>query len=124
MDTREKLIELLGERFRGCDNPLYYTSDEVVERIADHLIAGGATIQQWIPVTERLPEVVSKHNTSRGDYTDSIRVLCACVKADGKKMVKEGYCRVYSDGYIRWKIPGTIHTVTHWMPLPPAPKGE
>ena len=112
-NTREKLIKLLMEE--GVSYPC---------KVADSLIANGVTVQQWIPVKERLPEVVSKHNTSRGDYTDSIRVLCACVKADGKKMVKEGYCRVYSDGYIRWKIPGTIHTVTHWMPLPPAPKGE
>ena len=116
-NTREKLIEL----FRAIAHENCFGS---IEKIADHLIANSTTIQQWIPVTERLPEVVSKHNTGRGDYTDSIRVLCACVKADGKKMVKEGYCRVYSDGYIRWKIPGTIHTVTHWMPLPEPPKGE
>lgn len=110
---------------------------------ADHLIANGVTIREhdchwateqaykngyedgkpkWIPVTERLPGVASVHNTRWDKSTDSIRVLCACVQADGKKMVKEGYCKVYSDGYVHWKIPGTIHSVTHWMPLPQPPK--
>ena len=79
---------------------------------------------KWIPVTERLPKVATTHNTRWDKSTDSIRVLCACVQADGKKMVKEGYCKVYSDGTIHWKIPGTIHSVTHWMHLPEPPKGE
>ena len=79
---------------------------------------------KWIPVTERLPEVATTHNTRWDKSTESIRVLCACVQADGKKMVKEGYCKVYSDGTIYWKIPGTIHSVTYWMPLPEPPKGE
>ena len=78
--------------------------------------------REWIPVSERLPEVATSHNTRWGKSTDSIRVLCACVQADGKKMVKEGYCKVHSDGVVCWKIPGTIHSVTHWMPLPLPPK--
>ena len=59
-NTREKLIELLqcvpqpeaiiaGQRY---GKQLISAS-----RIADHLIANGVTVQQWIPVAERLPEV-------------------------------------------------------------------
>lgn len=61
---REKLIELLddiqrcGEDFDdyeiyGMRLPNSVSNDDV----ADHLIANGVTIQKWIPVTERLPEI-------------------------------------------------------------------
>lgn len=92
--------------------------------IAESLIANGVTVQEWISVNDRLPEFATYHNTRWDKSTDSIRVLCACVQADGKKMVKEGYCKVYSDGFVHWKIPGTIHSVTHWQYLPQPPKGE
>lgn len=102
MDDREKLIELLGERFRGCDNPLYYTSDEVVERIADHLIANGVTVQQWIPVTERLP--------TREDANETESIL-AIHKADG-----------YVGRWIWDIVVRYPKEFTHWMPLPQLPK--
>lgn len=47
MVDREKLIELLRE--------VQYLGG-LEERIADHLIANGVTVQRWIPVTERRPE--------------------------------------------------------------------
>ena len=46
MTDREKLIELLTDNLPHCDNPMQYTYDEVVERLADHLIANGVTIQE------------------------------------------------------------------------------
>ena len=126
MPDREKLIELIGQvQDCGCDVTDVVEMNYVENStLADYLIANGVTIQRWIPVTERLPEVATRHNTRWDKSTDSIRVLCACVQGDGKKMVKEGYCKVYSDGTTHWKIPGTIHSVTHWMPLPQMPKGE
>lgn len=113
---REKLIELLGERFRGCDNPLYYTSDEVVERIADHLIANGVTFvkdndvpSKWIPVSERLPE----------EWEDVL------VRS------KYDFCEVavYLGIPGKWRITWNhdlfeVDSITHWMPLPQPPKGE
>ena len=144
MDIKEKLMELInmgsgcpdGKDPFGdyCESCRYKESTMChLESLADYLIDNGVTVAdgkdtdvptRWIPVTERLPEVATSHNTRWDKSTDSIRVLCACVQADGKKMVKEGYCKVYSDGLVRWKIPGTIHSVTHWMPLPEPPKGE
>ena len=50
MTDREKLIELLQ-----C-SPTDVMGNHGVGAMADHLIANGVTIQQWIPVTERLPE--------------------------------------------------------------------
>ena len=52
MDVREKLVELLIE-FYGCD-PMYYGVDALA--VAQHLIANGVTVQEWIPVDDRLPE--------------------------------------------------------------------
>lgn len=78
---------------------------------------------KWIPVTERLPEVVSTHKHRRYTSQKSIRVLCVCVQKSGKRMVKEGYCEWYLDyPEPRWRVPGTIDSVTHWMPHPELPK--
>ena len=80
---------------------------------------------EWTSVEDRLPEIetenIRQHNRC---YSESIRVLCACKQRSGKVMVKEGYCRIYDDNNICWKIPGSIDSVTHWMPLPEPPKGE
>ena len=122
MANENRLIELL----ESAESAIYWNSEDksFIEKIADHLIANGVTVNEWISVKDRLPEVATTHNTRWGKSTDSIRVLCACVQADGKKMVKEGYCKVYSGGFVSWKIPGTIHSVTHWQYLPQPPKGE
>ena len=49
MDVREKLVELL-DRFVYDE---WYGNDE----IADNLIANGVTVQEWISVEDKLPEV-------------------------------------------------------------------
>ena len=121
MYVREKLVELLTE-FYGCD-PMYYDVDALA--IAQHLITHGVTVQEWISVEDKLPEVVSIHKGYRSTVKKSIRVLCVCVQKSGKTMVKEGYCEWYNDyPEPRWKIPGTIDEVTHWQYLPQPPKGE
>ena len=135
MDVREKLVELIKEgirkglRARG-DDRLDYSFEDV----ADYLISNGVTVQgdkdinvptKWIPVTVRLPEIVSTHKRCRNTIKKSIRVLCVCVQKSGKTMVKEGYCEWYNDYQEpRWQIPGTIDEVTHWQYLPQPPKGE
>ena len=63
---REKLVVLIGEIqdegvdyaecFRDGDRP-GYISNYV---LADHLIANGVTVQEWIPVTEMLPKIYDK----------------------------------------------------------------
>lgn len=135
-NTREKLNSLIHEaemladkrcdNYPNCDNcPADNQRIDCMEWLeADCLLSLGVTVQEWISVKDRLPEVATTHNTRWDKSTDSIHVLCACVQADGKKMVKEGYCKVYSDGYVHWKIPGTIHSVTHWAYSPQPPKGE
>lgn len=77
---------------------------------------------KWISVDDRLPDIENE-NVRRYNrrYSESVRVLCACKQKSGKVMVKEGYCRIYDDYDICWKIPGSIDSVTHWMPLPEPP---
>ena len=124
MDVREKLVELLRSAY-GTSFNAPYLSEHELEPLASHLIANGVTVQEWISVKDRLPEIVSTHKRYRSTIKKSIRVLCVCVQKSGKTMVKEGYCEWYNDyPEPRWQIPGTIDEVTHWQYLPKPPKGE
>ena len=90
---REKLIELILASGEVC-----FTQSG--EELADHLMANGVAVQQWISVNDRLPErwqnvlSVSKYGKVCVDY-------------------------VFTDG--SW---WSDRDVTHWMPLPQPPKGE
>jgi hypothetical protein len=81
---------------------------------------------EWISVKDRLPEIEGDARTwGELKIRKSVRVLCACKQKSGKTLVKEGYCEVWGDSQRPyWKIPGSIDKVTHWMPLPEAPKME
>lgn len=83
-------------------------------------------MNNWINVNDKLPDVKSTHKLKYRDgfYTMSVRVLCACRQKSGDRMVKEGYCEVWNDRAVVWRIPGTIDEVTHWMPLPELPEEE
>ena len=109
-NTREKLIELICKsKSMVCDAPTGECSK--CQKLADHLIANGVTVQKWIPVTERLPELFGTFIVA----------------------VKEGTGNSYSD-YAdydpyqqKWRtglMLGRMDEVTHWMPLPEPPKGE
>lgn len=126
-NLKEKLVELLNEIIDGgfkWHNYLYESGEQLNnDDIASSLIANGVTVQEWISVKDRLPEVVSTHKGYRNTIKKSIRVLCVCVQKSGKTMVKEGYCEWYNDyPEPRWQIPGTIDKVTHWQYLPQPPK--
>ena len=123
MDVREKLMEILQDE----KNPVWrwFPNNASMMQLADYLIANGVTVQKWISVKDKLPEIVSIHTGYRSTVKKSIRVLCVCVQKSGKTMVKEGYCEWYNDYQEpRWQIPGTIDEVTHWQYLPHPPKGE
>ena len=95
-NTREKLIDLMA-----------VTSLEFEDAVAlaDHLIANGVTVQEWISVKDRLPDMYQN-------------VLA--IRADGKMVVDAiGSLEIW---YKQMDIVG--RPVTHWMPLPQPPKGE
>ena len=109
MDVREKLVELLTE-FYGCD-PMYYDVDALA--IADHLVSNGVTMQEWIPVDDRLPEY------SNDGFADAVLVTDGFVQ----------HMAYFVGGEWRFAESGEIkepmwYRITHWMPLPNPPKGE
>ena len=89
MDVREKLVELL-------DTNCGYVDEVAAEVLADHLIANGVTVQEWISVNDRLPNPF-----------ESVLVF-----RDGKISIdyNEG------NGWFAYDFNGK--RVTHWMPLP------
>lgn len=95
MGIKEKLIKLLD------DFPVqmeWHDTDE----LADHLIANGVTIQQWIPVTDRVPP-------------DDCPVLVTCGR------YYRSFIARYDHIWKKWRVSHTLK-ITHWMPLPDSPK--
>ena len=93
MDVREKLVELI----RQAD----HSGKWMYEQLADHLIANGVTVQEWISVKDRLPEGAN---------------TVLAVDSDGTT------ASAYYVG--NWHSGGDLEEddITHWMPLPEPPK--
>ena len=98
MDVREKLVELLD---RFVYDELYGNGD-----IAEKLISNGVTVQEWISVTERLPE----------SGKESVLIALRWGEVD------IGWCE---DGRWRSEFVNEYEEGegTHWMLLPQPPKG-
>ena len=101
MDVREKLVDLLMGH--SID------TQQDVEYVADHLIANGVTVQEWISVDDRLPEekvncIVHYRHAYCDD--DDYWAIGICFY-DGEKFQM-----------------GLLYKVTHWQYLPNPPKGE
>ena len=105
MDGRKKMVELLTEYF-GVD-PAYYGIEAA--HIADHLIAHGVTVHEWVSVKERLPQ----------EKVDCI-VHYKHAYCDNDDYWEIGIC--FYDGE-KFQM-NLSYKVTHWMPLPKPPKGE
>lgn len=117
MDVKEKLVELLRE---------FFAKEKVVSfgEMADHFIAHGVTMQEWISVEDRLPELeqivlaVLNEPNKRLNYPYEEKTLF---------LFRKGYN--YITGYEeKWERPFGAETVdyndevTHWMPLPQPPE--
>ena len=102
MNVREKLVELIeSARYWGSN-----TSEE----IADHLISNGVTVQEWIPVNDRLPEA--------GGY-----VVCIAKRNPFSRFMPM-VARIEKNGWANPITEQYISEVTHWMPLPSPPNAE
>ena len=140
---REKLIELIREIDKNVIVSADMTWDEKKEsmyfQMANYLIANGVMmksncedcaskttriidklhgenaklreIQRWIPVTERLPEK-GEEVLVFGYWHEKFQPLMC-------------YLSPHRKGEWFTTVAGQqVYTVTHWMPLPEAPKGE
>ena len=128
MDVREKLVELL------CNLP---TPEFVIGTrragkklitagfIADHLIENGVTVQEWVSVDDRLPEIPE-------GYAESPEPVLYMMK--NTKTIYAGYYGeggVWKDKYFRQYADSRngvdVDDVLCWMyqhDLPQPPKGE
>ena len=105
MDVREKLVKLL--------DIIIQPGQKTLGDIADHLIANGVTVQEWISVEDRLPE--PKHEFDARNWY---------LVALSNGVVKELAYEFHNHSVFGYGWRGTIYPVTHWMPLPEPPKGE
>ena len=124
MDVREKLIEILRK-------PIFpHELVDPIEAVADYLLDGGVTVQEWIPVNDRLPEM--------GEHYQSEDVLvCIDYRPDDPDTTKDSYVSIdhvdfncFGQGWFSCERDDprdgepSPYFVTHWMPLPEKPKGE
>ena len=113
MDVREKLVELLGNIYLPImDGPNtigeYTIPHKFNEKIADHLISNGVTVQEWISVDERLPK-------------NYISVLGYMTDAGEFPPVRE--CYTVGNAFF-FPALADVHPVSHWCEMPEPPKGE
>ena len=118
MDNREK-PEILRHKLAGmisaavelcdegecCESCKYSHSTACTDYlIADHLIANNVTVQEWIPVTERLPDGECLA-VSMLEYQPAYKEMLVGYVAKDERY-ETGYC-CESDGAI-------LPNVTHW----------
>ena len=116
---RDKLIELLEKKYdHYCDQCGVNKDTHYIENLADYLIANGVTVQQWIPVSERLPDTIP--NSAGTAYSDAVNALTSERKVitaiyDGKDFIGDAEFWEAED-----------EEITHWtpvlLPMPELPK--
>ena len=108
MDVREKLVELLQNAKAAMKSENLSCDIARNMFVVDFMMSNGVTVQEWIPVTERLPENIAN------------RVLVVCERSNGVF-----YAHYEKPFWINLETDKPfISTVTHWMLLPELPKGE
>lgn len=108
MDVREKLIGLIAKAKYICAND--YSDHTEDEYIADTLLDNGVTVQEWIPVDDRLPD--------NGGY-----VVCIAKRNPFSRFMPM-VARIEKNGWVNPITEQYISEVTHWMPIPQPPKED
>ena len=101
MDVREKLVEIIDDFIYNVDLRHWYP-EEMDEKLADELIDHGATVQEWIPVSEPPKE--------KGTY-----IVCT---DKGGVLLGHWYGKEWNVGG------GAKKHLAYWMKKPQPPKGE
>ena len=116
MDVREKLVELIAKAKYICAND--YSDHTEDEYIADTLLDNGVTVQEWVPVNDKLPP-----------YNHDVLVYRPNM---AMKFLVDNYEGYYGEDddewYEGWALYGEDTNgnpvITHWAYLPQPPKGE
>lgn len=131
-NTREKLVELLNEAEEYSTDVCCFNStcEDCPGRKygnkcrdclkADHLIANGVTVQEWISVKDGLPKLIPCDAGTA--YSEAVNVLTT-----GRKVLTaiwDGFDWICDAEF--WDAED--EEITHWtpvlLPLPQPPKGE
>ena len=112
MDVRKKLVEIVCDVMEsdGCIGHCNHSPCFEVERVVNALIDNGVTVQEWISVEDRLPEV--------GGY-----VVCIAKENPFSRFMPM-VARIEKNGWVNPMTEQYISEVTHWMLMPDPPKGE
>lgn len=105
MDVREKLVKLLKKAICG---EIIEDREKAFNAIADHLIAHGVTVQEWISFSKRQP--------TEKDATDDGYIF-VCREDNGQMKTEISLLDVvfaYPDLYDYWMV----------TKMPQPPKGE
>ena len=122
MDVREKLVELLDNAIIDSDDNYGFPN---TNQVADHLIANGITMQEWVSVDDRLPEIPEGWAESPEPVLymmKNTKTIYAGYYGEGG-VWRDKYFRQYSDS----RIGVNADDVLCWMyqhDLPEPPKGE
>ena len=114
----------------GCIGHCNHSPCFEVERVVNALIDNGVTVQEWISVDDRLPEM--------GEHYQSEDVLvCIDYRPDDPDTTKDSYVSIdhvdfncFGQGWFSCERDDprdgepSPYFVTHWMPMPNPPKGE
>lgn len=114
MDVREKLIDLIIDAKRTDPEEGSFT-----EYLADHLIAHGVTVQEWISVDDRLPDN-KEHDWVLAQVVEDNGFMHIPTVMEYRQSKNDWFEETY--GWL--SDHNGVFTVTHWMPLPEPPKGE
>lgn len=138
MDVREKLVELIRNAHKKCkakktchECEQYGNGSNCVYLLmVDELIANGVTVQEWVSVNDRLPEM--------GEHYQSEDVLVYIdYRPDDPDTTEDSYVSIDHVDFNCFGQGGfscerddprdgepSPYFVTQWMPIPEPPKGE
>lgn len=120
MDVREKLVEL--QLKADIEDETSENTTQHREYIADLMIANGVTVQEWISVNDRWPDLeLEEVKTDDNDLFPCLAVRKHQRAKNGKYTAKVWYD---GHGFIDGDSIDVTDEITHWMPLPQPPKGE
>lgn len=117
MDVREKLVEIVKKA--AYSSLPSNTEDFHLNMFVMNLLSHGVTVQEWIPVTERLPDN-KEHDWVLAQVVEDNGFMHIPKVMEYRQQKNDWFEETY--GWLSEH--NGAFTVTHWMPLPQPPKGE